>query len=197
MAWDEGAERRGSGAGLKIALVVIIVLLLGGVAAGVGFLMMNNDDDEDQVAEVPQPHNVPVVQPPVQYPPPTPPLNTNPVQVPPTNPPDNQEVVPPVPQKVTIRFNSEPSGARVYERDKVLGETPYELLADRGTEERHFTLKLRGYRDHEVAVVPDQDQTQNETLRRARRRPTKTRPTGGDTPTGPGGLFKANPFGNP
>jgi hypothetical protein len=110
-------------------------------------------------------------------------------------------VTPPPATKVTIRLESEPSGAGVYLADREIGRTPYEHSLDAGSGEVSFLLKRRGYRDHAVAVVPDRDRVIQSALRPSRRGeggPSKTRPVGGGTggggTTGAGGLFKASPF---
>jgi hypothetical protein len=207
MAWDEGAApRQPGGAALKVVLVAIIVVLLAGVGTGIAFLVRGSRD-EPGIAQpgpgLPQPNvTVPVTQPVTPNPPPVVPpvVPVVPVQPPVGNQPQVQPPVVPAPQKVTIRFVSEPAGAGVYEGESLLGQTPYDLVADQGAAERHFMLKLTGYRDYPVAVVPERDTTSTSALRRLRREagpsgPTKTRPPGSDPGrTGPGGLFKANPF---
>lgn len=205
MSWDDGAPQRGSGLGLKITLGVIVLLLLGGVGTAVA-LMMTGGGEEPVVAQpgpMPQYPQIPATQPvPQVQPMPVPvPVPTVPVVLPPVVP-EVPTTAPPA-EEITVRFESEPSKALVFRGEEELGETPHEVTIARGAEEQRFVLRRSGYRDHPVAVVPDRDRTIQSSLERVRRvggstatktSPGGTSPPGGGT-TGPGGLFKANPFG--
>jgi serine/threonine-protein kinase len=62
-----------------------------------------------------------------------------------------------VPAKVTLRFESTPKGAQVYESGTLLGKAPLSLAVDGDSHAHSYTFKLRGYADATVSATPDHD----------------------------------------
>lgn len=180
MAWSDGGPQKKGGAGLKIALGIFGVLVVLGTIGGIAIAMsMGGDDDADDVVAEPAPIPMPTPTPtpnPYQNPTPTPvanPYNT-PTPVP-TPTPGPTSVIPTLsptptpatPTKVSVRIQSQPSKAKVYEGSDLLGQTPLDLSLDHGTNEHRYVIKQSGYRDHPLAVVPDQNRVLDVELRRA------------------------------
>ncbi len=190
MAWTEGPPANKGGAGLKIVGAIIGLLIVVGVGVGIA-IALSGDDEVDAPPPVAQ--NIPVpLTPAVQptyatptpsYPTPTPayptptPAYPTPTPVYPTPTPVYPTPVvnplpaptPALPSKVAVQITSTPSRAKVYDGTTLLGQTPLALSLDRNSTERRYVIKSRGYRDHPVAFVPDQDRVLGASLARARR----------------------------
>ncbi len=72
--------------------------------------------------------------------------------------PPDAPALPPLPERVKIKIDSKPHGAEVADgTGRTLGRTPITLDLKAARTELSFSLRLRGYGDTLVALVPDQD----------------------------------------
>nr|HEX4313514.1 serine/threonine-protein kinase [Kofleriaceae bacterium] len=78
--------------------------------------------------------------------------------MPTTAPVDAAPQPPALPAEVVVTLDSTPKGAEVYDFDKkaLVGTTPATFHVTPGHELRHFTVKMRGYTEELVELVPEQ-----------------------------------------
>jgi serine/threonine protein kinase len=82
-------------------------------------------------------------------------------------PPAKPDSAPPAPKMVVLRITSKPSGATVVDaKGAALGKTPLEHKLPVSDAELELTLKLRGYRNATLKLVPKADGKHSVTLKR-------------------------------
>jgi serine/threonine-protein kinase len=122
---------------LIIAGVVIGLLVVGGVGA---FLFLRDRPDDRPAAENKPDAAVKAI------------VKTQPLAV---------DAAPRAASKHKITIVSKPAGAEIYRGDQRLGVSPEPFFLDRGSEKITLTLKLAGYKDREIEIIPDENQTSN------------------------------------
>lgn len=75
-------------------------------------------------------------------------------------------LVPPAPSTVSIRFASDPGGAEVVLRGRVLGSTPLTIDLPHGTQAESFAFRKNGYLETTVEAIPDRDSAVSASLKR-------------------------------
>jgi hypothetical protein len=78
-----------------------------------------------------------------------------------------QQAPPLVPASVSIRFSSDPDGAEIVQRGRVLGVTPLVADVSFGRASESFTFRKGGYVDALVDTVPDRDGAVSVSLKKA------------------------------
>jgi hypothetical protein len=68
------------------------------------------------------------------------------------------------PARARIRISSNPTGAEVSDGDRLLGTTPLEVSMSWSRTHHSFTLRLAGYRNESLEIMPDHDTTYEATL---------------------------------
>jgi eukaryotic-like serine/threonine-protein kinase len=81
--------------------------------------------------------------------------------------PPAPSVAQPAPRTVTLRFESDPVGAHVFDaKGNELGQTPLEVPLPRGSAGHDYVLRLAGHREISLDAVPDANRTLHVSLDR-------------------------------
>lgn len=187
-----------------VPYVVGFAVLLG--LSGVGAYLLTRGSDEGATTSGDAPsrpvHEEPSKPPSQELPlaevPKEPPPKELPVVHAPKAPPPQEAPVVVAPAMVTLRVNTSPGGAEVFESGTRLGVAPLKVTRERGTRIK-LSLVLKGYRSHESAVTMESDQLLEVPLAKepptARRRPPALKPDLSSNPyeTDPGSDLKPLP----
>ena len=148
---DELLLPAASGRGRNLVLALAVVLLLGAVALAVTLKRSS--------------------------PPPVAPAKAAPSHKP-ANPRVAQPPKPAVPRQVTIQLESRPAGAGVYSGQQAMGKTPAKLRLKHGKDKVSLSLRLPGFHQEVLELIPDRDQNHlvelrapDASLKRAKHKP--------------------------